>query len=247
MPGLRVDLPDLLQVEAGRSIAIPIRLNRAGHDEAMSIHFDGVPAGVTIPDVMVPAGQDRAEVVACARLDAPAATAPVAMSVRAGSHRADARLRVSVRANPAMLNRTRGHTLLACGRHDEAIAAFTEAIRAGVADALVYNNRGLAYASLNQLDAAIRDYTEAIRLNPTDAAFRYNRGVALARRGDDVRALLDLDTAIRLQPGHARAYEARARIYRKHGDLARSCADNGRASELSGAGRPDDRPASPTQ
>lgn len=237
-PGLLVERPDVLEIEAGRSASIPIRLNRAGHDEPMSVHFDGLPAGVTILDATIPAGEDRARLVIRARLDAPASTTQVAMAIRAGSARAEARLRVRVRANPALLNRTRGHTLLACGRFAEAAEAFTEAIKAGVADALVYNNRGLARAALNQLEPAIHDYTEAIRINPEDATIRYNRGAAFARRGDDLRALLDLDAAIRLDPGHVRAYEARARIYQKHGDMARAWADSGRASALARAIRP---------
>jgi serine/threonine protein kinase len=240
---LSLGLPELLDIEAGRSISIPIRVNRAGHTESLSIHFEGLPTGVTIPDVTIPAGQDQARVVALARLDAPATTARVVIAIRAGSARVDAQLRV--RANPAMLDRTRGHTLLACGRHTEAVAAFTEAIRAGVTDACVYHNRGLAYSSLNHLDQAILDYTEAIRLRPTDATIRYDRGMAFARRGDDLRALLDLDTAIRLNPSYICAYQARARIYQKHGDLARSCADGGRASDLARAARPDGHPPVP--
>jgi tetratricopeptide (TPR) repeat protein len=240
---LSLGVAELLDIEAGRSISIPIRVNRAGHTEALSVHFEGLPTGVTIPDVTIPAGQDQARVVALARLDAPATTARVAMAIRAGSARVGARLRV--RANPATLDRTRGHTLLACGRHAEAVAAFTEAIRAGVTDACVYHNRGLAYSSLDQLVRAIRDFTEAIRLSPADATIRYDRGMAFARRGDDFRALLDLDTAIRLNPSYIRAYEARARIYQKHGDLARSCADSGRAGDLARAARPDGRPPAP--
>ena len=244
-PALRLGLPESLEIEAGRSLSIPIRVDRDGHSESLSVHFEGLPTGVTIPDLTIPSGQDRGGVVARARLDAPAATTPVAMSIRSSSSRADARLRVRVRPNPAMLSRTRGHTLLACGRHAEAVAAFTAAIRAGVKDAPVFNHRGVAYATLNQFEPAIQDYSEAIRLSPTDAAYRYNRGLAFARRGDDVRALLDLDTAIRLRPTDIRAFEARARIYKKHGDMLRSCADSGRASELARAARAEGQPPAP--
>jgi serine/threonine protein kinase len=244
-PELRVGMPEVLEVEAGRSVSIPIQLNRAGSTEPLAIHFDGLPAGVTMPDVTIPAGQDRAEIAVRARLDASEAARPIVMSLRAGSVGGSARFQLRVRANPAKFHRTLGHTLLACGRPAEAIPAFTRALQAGVSDAFVYNNRGLAYSALNQLDPAIADFTEAIRLRPADAGVRYNRGVAFARRGDDFRALLDFDTAIRLGPDHARSYEARAQIYLKQGDKARACADSTRAAELARAARPEGRPPAP--
>jgi hypothetical protein len=244
-PELRVAMPEVLEVEAGRSVSIPIRLNRAGSSEPLAVHFDGLPAGVTMPDLTIPAGQDRAEVAVRARLDASEAARPVVMSLKAGSAGGSARFQLRVRANPAMLHRTLGHTLLACGRPAEAVAAFTKALQAGVSDAYVYNNRGLAYSALNQLDDAIGDFNEAARLRPADASVRYNRGVALARRGNDFRALLDFDTAIRLKPDHARAYEARAQIYLKQGDKARACADSTRAAELARAAFPEGRPPEP--
>jgi serine/threonine protein kinase len=242
---LHVGMPEVLVVEAGRSVPIPIRVNRSGHGEPLSVHFEGLPAGVEIPDVTIPPGQDQGKAMARIRLDTPAMTIPVTMVLGAGSIRARVPFRLQVRANPAMLHRTRGHTLLACGRPAEAVAAFTEALQAGVSDPCVYNNRGLAYSSLNQLDLAIRDFTEAVRLRPADAAMHYNRGAAFARRGDDFRALLDFDTAIRLKPDYIGAFEARAQVYRRQGDMVHSCADSGRASELARAARPEGRAPTP--
>ena len=239
-------MPESLELEAGRSLSIPIRVDRGGRDGPLAIHFEGLPAGVTMPDLTIAAGRAQAEAVIRARLDAAAAIVPVVMDIRAGWAHARVPLQLRVRANPAMLYRTRGHTLLACGRPAVAAAAFTRALEAGVVDPFVYNNRGLAYASMNQLDLAIRDYTEASRLRPADPAIRYNRGIAFARRGDDFRALLDFDTAIRLKPDYARAYEARSRIYLQQGDKARACADSGRASELARAAGPRERPPTPS-
>ncbi len=243
--GLRLGMPEVLEIEAGRTRSIPIRVNRSGQTDPLAVHFEGLPAGVSIPDVTLPAAQDRGEVVVRARLDARETVAPVMMAIKAGSAGATARFQLRVRANPAMLQRTLGHTLLACGRPAEAVAAFTRAIEAGVSDAYVYNNRGLAYSSLNRVDPAIADFTEACRLRPADAATRYNRGLAFARRGDDIRALLDFDTAIRLKPGFVRAFEARAQIYLKQGDKARASADSTRAVELARAASPADRPPTP--
>ena len=42
-PDLHIGMPDSLELEAGRSLSIPIRVNRAGHDEPLAIHFEGLP------------------------------------------------------------------------------------------------------------------------------------------------------------------------------------------------------------
>ena len=209
----------------------------------MTVHFDGLPPGVWLPDLTIPAGHTIAEARAQARVDAASAIVTLGIVAWAGSLKAEGQVRLDVRANPAMVQRTRGHTLLACGRPAEAVAAFTMAMEAGVSDPLVYNNRAFAYSLLNRHDLAINDYNEASRLQPDDPVIRYNRGMAFLQRGDDIRALLDFDTAIRLDPNYARAYSARARIYLKQGDLARAMADSDRAGQLIHCIEP--RPISP--
>jgi serine/threonine protein kinase/Tfp pilus assembly protein PilF len=228
----RLTMPETVRVEAGRSLAIPIRVTPTAFDVPVTVQFQGLPPGVWLPDLTIPAGQVRAEARAEARADVTSALVTLGVLARAGSRTAEGKIRLEVRANPAMLHRTRGHTLLACGRPAEAVAAFTRALEAGVSDPLVYNNRAFAYTMLNRHDLAIRDYTEASRLKPDDPDIRYNRGMAYLQSGDDDHALLDLDSAIRLDPDHARAYSARARIYLKQGDLARAKADSDRAAQL---------------
>ncbi len=228
----QLTMPETLRVEAGRSQSIPILIAPKPFDGPVTVHFEGLPSGVWLPDLTIPAGHTRAEAQIRARADVASAMVTVGVVARAGSRKATAQVRLEVRANPAMLQRTRGHTLLACGRPAEAIAAFTKALEVGVSDPLVHSNRAFAYSLLDRHDLAIGDYTEAIRLKPDDPDLRYHRGMAFLNRGDDVPALLDLDTAIRLDPGHARAYSARARIHLKRGDLARAQADSERAARL---------------
>jgi WD40 repeat protein len=52
------------------------------------------------------------------------------------------------------------------GKMDEAIAAFTEAIRLDPTNAEAYARRGLAYDDLEKVDKAAADFDQAIRLNP---------------------------------------------------------------------------------
>jgi serine/threonine protein kinase/Tfp pilus assembly protein PilF len=246
--GLRLILPATLRLEAGGSASIPIRVTRGAFTGPLLVQFQGLPSGVWLADLTIPAGQDRAEARARARLDAASASVPVQLVARAGPLRGEATVRLEVRANAPMVQRARGHTLLACGRPAQAIAAFTQAIAAGTSDPMVYNNRALAYSLLSRFDLAITDYDAASRLQPENPVIRYNRGVAFARRGDDARALADLDPAIHLDPAFARAYEARARIHLKRGDAARFQADSERATQLtrSAARDADPRPPAPS-
>ncbi|MDR2494604.1 MAG: tetratricopeptide repeat protein [Spirochaetaceae bacterium] len=98
--------------------------------------------------------------------------------------------------------------------YDEAIAAFTAALRIDPNHAnakgnlaTAYNNRGVAYANRGDYDRALADYTAALRIDPNHAAAYSNRGVAYANRGDYDRALADFTAALRIDPNHAEIKE----------------------------------------
>src|SRR5262249_18044280 len=80
---MRVGMPEVLEIEAGRSLSIPLRLNRAGSARPLAVHFEELPGGVSIPDVTIPPGQDQAEVTVRARLDAPATARPAVIALKA--------------------------------------------------------------------------------------------------------------------------------------------------------------------
>src|SRR5207248_1632474 len=54
---LRLSLPETLRLEAGRSVSVPIQVSRAGFLGPVTVHFEGLPAGVSLPDLTVPPGQ----------------------------------------------------------------------------------------------------------------------------------------------------------------------------------------------
>ena len=137
-------MPEILEIEAGRSLSIPIRVNRAGHGEPLAVHSRGCPPGVTIPDVTIARGQDQARVVAHAGWTPPRRPCRWRWR-RAGVGPRRRRVPAPGPRQPGDAAPHAGHTLLACGRPAEAVAAFTKAIEAGVSDPFVYNNRGLAY------------------------------------------------------------------------------------------------------
>src|SRR5262249_23208774 len=151
---LRLTLPETIRLVAGRSVSIPVEGTRGGFTGPLTGHFEGLPPGVALPDLTIPAGQVRAEGHAVARPDAAVATVPLRMVARAGSRQAEAALRLQVSAQAPQALESRGFALLACGRAAEAVAALTAALESGASDSRLYHNRGVGYAFLNQLDRA---------------------------------------------------------------------------------------------
>ena len=100
----------------------------------------------------------------------------------------------------------RGYVNGELGNYDDAIAAYTQAIRLKPDNAHAYYNRGNAKRKLGQHRAAITDYDTAIRLQPDYASAYNNRGNVKAELGEHIAAIADFDTAIRLKPDDAAAY-----------------------------------------
>ncbi len=92
------------------------------------------------------------------------------------------------------------------GKHDDAIALFSELISRDPFNASHYNNRGLVYFQMSELDKAITDYNHAIKLNPSLDSVYNNRANYYACQGQLLSAILDYDIAIDLNPGNVRAW-----------------------------------------
>ena len=99
----------------------------------------------------------------------------------------------------------RGNALRDKGEQDEAIAAFSEAIRIDPKEAAAYFNRGLAWRSKGAYDNAIADYNQALALNPNSFQVYINRGVAWGRKGEYDKAVADYNQALQLKPNDASA------------------------------------------
>jgi tetratricopeptide (TPR) repeat protein len=126
-----------------------------------------------------------------------------------------------------------GKSLAAQGKVDQAIEAFTQAIKLDPKLADAYFFRGGVYARKRppDLNKAIADFGEAIRLNPRQPMGYHDRGVAYAQQGDFNRALVDLNDAIRLDPKMGVAYVTRAMVYmdKKEYDRARQDVDKAKS------------------
>ncbi len=115
---------------------------------------------------------------------------------------------------------------------EQAIAAYTQAIKLDPTDAATYNNRGTARYTKGDLDGALADFTQAITLNPTDTAAYYNRGVARKAKGDLDSAIADYTQALTLNPTDAAAYSNRGVARAENGDFEGAIADFNQAIVL---------------
>ncbi|MDR1399494.1 MAG: tetratricopeptide repeat protein [Treponema sp.] len=154
-----------------------------------------------------------------------------------------------------------GIKLASQSRFNEAVEAFTQALKLDSGLSAAYALRGRAlYASVSRVtsvsedfsrldmvttigavvseekkavyDRAIADYTQAIRLDLDNASVYNERGVAYSNKGDNNRAIADYTQALRLAPNYATAYNNRGIAYADKGDYNRAIADYTQALRL---------------
>jgi tetratricopeptide (TPR) repeat protein len=116
---------------------------------------------------------------------------------------------------------------------DQAIAFFTDSIRANPGDSRGYMMRAVIWLrERKELDIALGDLNEAIRLNPAGAYLWNWRGMAWHAKKEYDRALADYNEAIRLDPGRALAYYNRGNAWWDKKEYDRALADYNEAIRL---------------
>ena len=111
-------------------------------------------------------------------------------------------------------------------RIDEAMAFFTDAIRANPGDAHGYAMRATIWREVkHDFDNALRDYDEALRLDQTNAYFFRYRGNTWFEKGDNDKAIADFTDAIRLAPRVAAPLRDRAAAWFEKKDYDKAIAD----------------------
>jgi tetratricopeptide (TPR) repeat protein len=123
--------------------------------------------------------------------------------------------------------------LHATGRHDEAIAVLSDAIRLNKNNNPdVWIKLGLAYNNLSQYDKARADFTQAIALDSKNAADWKWRGITYHYLRQYDKAVADLSRAIELDAKDVLALEYRAIAYYHLGQHQKAIADFSRIIEL---------------
>lgn len=138
------------------------------------------------------------------------------------------------------------------GELDQAVEAFTSAIKLVPEDAVSYQDRGHVYVLRRQYDMAIVDYSKAIEImlpmlelgvafgNKRAVSFfkdmlakSYNdRGVAYFRKGQYAKAIEDFDKAIATDPSLIIALVNRGSVYVKRGLTQKAVEDYNNACQM---------------
>ncbi len=126
----------------------------------------------------------------------------------------------------------KGNEYVGKGEFDQAIAAYTEAIKLAPMHVDTYCNRSVAYREKKEWIRAMADAEKALELDPKSAPAYLVRALVHKARGDLNEALLDLGTTLKYDPKNLVALTHRAQISIARGRLREAVTDLTRAVKL---------------
>ena len=118
-----------------------------------------------------------------------------------------------------------GNSLLGVSHYDEAITAFTEALRIEPDHGIALAHRALAYAWTNRLEEAGRDLKAAEGIIPDHAVIHRVRALIAMRLSDFETAIDEWSTSLAKEPGNPISLKHRAYIYQRQGNDGAALAD----------------------
>jgi tetratricopeptide (TPR) repeat protein len=124
-----------------------------------------------------------------------------------------------------------GQKHLLAGENDQAVSAYSEAIKISPEDNLLLVHRAVAHGRMKAYELAIADLDKAIERHPRAVAF-ISRGAAYAGKQDDDHAIADYGEAIRLDPQYATAFANRGIAYARKQNYQRAIVDYDEAIRL---------------
>lgn len=142
---------------------------------------------------------------------------------------------VAQNPNSAEARRGRGDTLYELKKYDEAIAEYSSAIKAGAADAGVYNNLANAYfrsGTRDNRDLAVQNYRKAIEKSPDwpDAYAGLANALRIQKQLPEAQAAVE--KSIQLAPNSSLARSVAGRVYADLRDFNRANLEAQKAVDL---------------
>jgi tetratricopeptide (TPR) repeat protein len=130
---------------------------------------------------------------------------------------------------------SRGNVYLQQGRHDEALADFSQALTIAPGHVLARNQRGNLHMRKGDIEQAVADFSQAVERRSDFSEGWYNRGNAYMAKGDFDRAVADYTKALECRPAFHEAWCNRGSCHyalasRQRQDWARCSAELRQAS-----------------
>lgn len=118
------------------------------------------------------------------------------------------------------------------GRHDRAVASYSEALELAPQDGEAYRYRAVSQLESGRSREALADAEWALRIDPADVEAYRVRGRVHATLDDHRQALADFSRVLQTDPQDADAYYRRSQAYRQLGMLREADADRETALRL---------------
>jgi tetratricopeptide (TPR) repeat protein len=126
----------------------------------------------------------------------------------------------------------RGKEYLDAGDYDQALEAFSQALKSDPTNARLHYLRGVTYTWLEDYDNALIDLNRAIKLTPKYTEAYYERGMAHLNLGNYGLAGEDFDQALKLDAEYADAYIGRGWMHYLLDEYADALKDADQAIQL---------------
>jgi tetratricopeptide (TPR) repeat protein/serine/threonine protein kinase len=232
MARLELTAPPSLTLQAGKQEGFILKIRRVDCVGPIAVRAEELPPGVAMAQATLPIGQEQLPLTVVAARTSPAAEQNIRIIARADSVKGFAVMRLVVTPDQARLQIKKGDDLCRKGRFDQAMMAYSAALRIDPKYPSAHFKRGFAAAEKGALDEALADYNQAIKLDPRDALAHANRGLVRSLKNDQAGAVVDFDAAIKLNPNVAIAFNGRGFVRARQGQLDLAIADYDEAIRL---------------
>jgi len=129
------------------------------------------------------------------------------------------------RRSPAAALIKQGYADMMAQKWDEALVAFTAAIKVNPNNTDTYRARASVYELKGDFDSAIADYNTILEVDPNNSRIYFLLGAAYCDKGDYGDAITCYSVALKIDPSFSYVYQDRGKAYYASGHLTESLAD----------------------